>query len=938
MSLSFLQHTAQYLHRHFHDDWEDLCIVLPNRRAGLFLRKHLAEGIDRPHWSPAIFAIEDFMGLLSGLRESESLSLLVDLYSIHRELEKEKAQTFEEFLKWAPQLLADFNDIDRYMIDADELFSYLSEARAMNLWNPEQTPLTEFQKNYLKFYQSLAGYHRLLTQKLLEKGEGYQGQVFRLACERMEKNETALSWKKVVFAGFNALTVAEERVMECLKGQGKADFLRDADHYYTDNPNQEAGFWLRERIAKQGKDEISWIFDDFRTSDHDIEIIGIPDVAGQVKYCGELLSKMTVKPDEKTAIVLPDEKLLIPLLNALPENVETLNITMGLSLKQTSLADLFELLFRARLHTAQMKADPSQIHVLYFRDVLKIFQHPLFVRIAEKRMVDTVPPAELFLRKWQNGRSIFVTLDDLVDEDLFSIGSGFMDPFFRSWVQPEDVVHDLREIIGMVRESEPEDAFAFARMVNQLDQVIATAPGVFTWVTVYQLFRQLIESTSLPFSGEPLTGLQIMGMLETRVLDFDNIILLSCNEGIVPAGKTVHSFIPNDIRKEFGLPGYMQRDAVFAYHFYRLLQRARKVWLLYNTEPDVLGGGEKSRFIHQLLHELPLWNPSARITDKIMITPVLRQPLPEMITISKTGEVRELLLRKAVDGFSPTALNAYRKCSLRFYFSEIAGLKEPEDLTDTVDPKTLGNMVHEALNELYRPYLEKPLTREILHSLNENTGAAVEEAFRKKFSGSAIHYGKNHLMLRVAGFMIRNFLKKESDLVKASAEKGATISVVMLEQILRRTINIPFEDRELTVTIKGFVDRIDRVGDHLQVIDYKTGFTDPKEIHVKEWEDLYHDPLLDKAFQLLSYSWLLPGAERISSLRAGIMSLQKPGNGILNVSVPQEDTSLTHEALNHFEDVISQIIRELYTLDIPFVQTSDPEGCRFCDYSSICRR
>ncbi len=972
---SFLGKTAKHLFERYGSDLSEICIVMPNRRAGLFLNRFLAAELSRPVWAPAMFSVEDFLAKIARMKEVEPIHLLIELYDIHKETDGEKAQLFEEFLSWGPQLLTDFNDIDRYLADAGELFGYLDEVRAINLWNLDKTPLTEFQKNYLAFYHSLGSYYTKLVQRLLSRGEGYQGLVFREASRRIADGTGKVPWSKVVFIGFNALTKAEEQVMTHLHRDGQAEFIWDADRYYLEQSHQEAGSFLRQWLSVWPEKEKRWVSEDFLNGAKEIEVVGVPNVTGQVKFCGELLQLRQLPAGENTAIVLPDESLLMPLLNSLPAEVDELNITMGLPLKHTPLADLLENVLQMHLHAAGMEGSRNSGKRFYFRDVLKILQHPLVTGICRRILGNQFALSEVTARV-RSGNQVFLSKDDLHGSDLFSAELGMLDPFFEPWPGPSEAIPFLRRIVEMVRESiqlpdrsadqkpeslsgevDTENAFVFARLLLQLSEIVNRYPSYFTLKTFCNFFRQLTQSTTLPFYGEPLKGTQIMGMLETRTLDFDNLIILSCNEGLLPSGKTAHSFIPFDIKREFGLPTYHHKDAVYAYHFFRLLQRAKKVWLLYNTEPNLLKGGEKSRFIQQICRELPLYNPAIKIHEQLLVSVLQKnEPYPPII-IAKEGEVLETMVKKARDGFAPTALNAFRNCALRFYFSAIAGLKEPEEAADTIDPKTLGVAVHKALQVLYTLHQHEPLTTAAITTMIAKSDEAVQQAFAEKFKGSSTAFGKNLLLVNVARFMVRNFLNGEMDLVKELSEKGAVMKVELLEQHLRRPIHVCAGEVDFEVIVKGVVDRVDRMGDETRVIDYKTGLSDKTELQVNGWEDLQHDPLLDKGFQLLTYAWLLHEKASKSVMRAGIISLKSLGSGFMTVNVPAplsgnqdavqpgtpkakqpKTDKLGEEEMVAFEAQLKLILEALFDTAVPFLQTESRDVCARCPYISICGR
>ncbi|MBE0647268.1 MAG: PD-(D/E)XK nuclease family protein [Bacteroidales bacterium] len=962
----FLQQTAKYLYETFEDNLSGIAVVLPNRRAGLFLRKHLAGMLQKTSWSPALFSIEEFVAFSSGLREAEQVHSLFEMYKIHQRIEKEKAQSFDEFLNWGGQLLSDFNEIDRYLIDPKALFTYLDEVRAMTVWNPDNAPLTEFQQNYLKFYNSLLSYYSGLTGVLLSRGEAYQGLMFRDACQKMEKGEVKIPWTKVVFAGFNALTASEERIIDHLVKEGVGELLWDADSYYLDDPKQEAGDYLRQWFKKWPEWSHRWKSEDLKSGKKEIGVIGVPDIIGQVKLAGTLLEKWHQEGllNERTAVILPDEKLLLPLLNSLPPGLDAVNITMGLPLSQTPLADLLILVYEMHHHAIRMNPGSKKSGRFYFRDVAKVLQHPYVSRLASANSEGNQFAFRELVEKIKAGQKTFLQRKDLTTEHtgLFGINLTFLDLMFGTWESLEGALTGLQELVEAIvvsfgtnepsiQESDIEQrpkieleyAYAVARILRQLRQMTDESAGFLTWDSLAKFFKQLLDTTMLPFYGEPLKGLQIMGMLETRTLDFDRVVILSCNEGILPSGKNIQSFIPFDVRKDFSLPLYRQQDAVYAYHFYRLLQHSSHLWLLYNTEPGQMGGGDLSRFIRQIETELPRYNPANVIRNEVLVTSLLGREGSPVVEIEKSPDVLEKLWNKASSGFSPTSLNAFRSCSLRFYFSEIAGLKEPEEEEGEIDPRILGSAVHHALMNLYKPFVSRALTVDNLTSMEARVDTEIDAAFKAVFKGDVISTGKNLLLVEVARIMVRKFIRGERQHVEQLAKSGDTLIVELLEKHLSRQLSVTIGRSEKEVRIKGFVDRVDRISGIRRVIDYKTGNVAQKDVAISDWDDLISDPALDKGFQLLTYTWLLEGKPSANLFHAGIISLKKQAPGFMTVTVPDVDGKPKSATIGEYEmlkvgEILGRVVADMFDPDQPFRQTPDEERCTYCPYIAICSR
>ena len=952
---AFLEQTVDYLVSTYGDEVSKLCIVLPNLRAGLFLRKFLAARLKKTIWSPSICSTEDFLTSISGLRPVDQLQLLFKLYGIHRDIEREKAQPFEDFIQWAPQLLSDFDEVDRYLADARHLFSALTDTRAISVWNPENRPLTDFEKQYLKFYNSLYVYYSRLVDGLLENKQAYTGLIYRMASLGIEKFSERLPWKKVVFAGFNALTAAEEKVMDVLYQQGKAEFLWDADEYYLNDITQEAGDFLRHNRKKWGGKDFNWVITGIAGEPKTIRITGVPNNTAQAGLAGELVKTFNT-PDEHTAVVLQDESLLIPLLYSMPSEAGEMNITMGLPLSQTPLGDLLELAFRMHLNRDKFTVNRRNgANLFYFRDVLALLRHPYIAGMAVGLMEGNQFVLEGMLESIAQGNKVFISPEEILNPGtgLFSVHADFLKPLFTIWQKPEDAIDAIKEIIGSFRDHiinnqgslELEYLFAFSKIIHQIDGLLRTHPEtVKTIQTLSRLFTRMVQEVTLPFFGEPLKGIQVMGMLETRTLDFVNLIMLSCNEDLLPRGRTANSFIPSDLKLEFHLPTYRQKDAVYAYHFYRLLQRASNIHLLYNSEPGDLGGGEMSRFLQQIIGELKRVNPSADIREELLVMTLSPSNLFPEISIEKDEHVSELLKAKAEKGLSPTSLNNFRACPLKFYFSDLASLKEPEEMEEEIDNRILGNIVHDALHRLYKGFAGEELDSGSIGSMKARADQAIDEACSKEFNGRDVNYGRNLLLVQVAKMMLKRFLDSEIKTISDLKENGEKLSIVGLEQRLERRLNVPVGNQELNIKVKGFADRIDKTGKNLRIIDYKTGAADKRRTKVVNWEEFALNPNTDHAFQLLAYIWLYyPRINSEIPVQAGILSLRKPKDGLLVVSVPSSGegnlkTELIASDILEFENVLKQVIGAIFDPTVPYTQTSDLKICSKCTYLDLCGR
>jgi CRISPR/Cas system-associated exonuclease Cas4 (RecB family) len=961
----FLEKTADYLYKSYGEKISDLCIVLPNRRGGLFIQKYIGKRIGKTIWSPAIFSIEDFLVNISGLRICDTVQVLFELYEIHKALEGQNAQPFDEFTGWAQQLLNDFNEIDSYLVNAQDLFAFLNEAKALSIWNLDNKPLTDFEKQYLHFFNSLYTYHEQLGIRLISSSLAYPGLLFRRTADQISEIRGKIPWGKIIFTGFNAMTKAEEVIIDSLVSIGKAEMLWDTDAYYMEDEKQEAGFFLRMWKRKWKSQPFNWIEKDFAASVAKINIIGVPLYVGQAKLCGELLSDqlLTDPSSENTAVVMMDEQTLPLLLNSLPPEIKELNITMGLQLRQTPVFDLLDTIFRMHENTGRFdKTRMQDKEMFYYRDILKVLLHPYIAQMAGTLLKGNVFILEELILEVRTGSHVFLSKEELIQSGagIFSGSLGFLEPVFDSWNRPLKTIECLRKIIASLRDGfiagkeegkesrsiqiEIEFLYAFSKIIYRLSTLIEKYDAIRDIRMLHSLFNQIAGLTSLPFYGEPLRGVQIMGMLETRTLDFDNLILLSVNEDLIPSGKTTQSFIPFDIRRHFHLPTYHHKNSIYAYHFYRLIQRAKQVYILYNTESDELGGGEKSRFIKQILQELPKYNPAISIKEEILVTSPLKASSFPDLWVPKTKEVLEMLLKKAETGFSPTSLNHYIQCSLKFYLQDLLGLQEDKEMEETIDSQILGLAIHETLQKLYKPYQGVVLTEEAIDKMMTVYQATLDDSFKKKFKGSDLAYGRNLLLVKVASILVRKFLGKEKELIAGYRSEGKSIIVTFLEKFQSGGIEIEIGDKILDVKLKGFVDRIDKIGEEWKIIDYKSGSVSSSSMKFEEWDELKEDPDLAKVVQLYTYAWLFRKErnEKAVKIIAGIVSLRKLNEGfqqVLSVSSSEKnDSHISEEDLTGFEKILKEILKEIYDFSIPFMQTEDEKRCENCDFVSLCDR
>jgi ATP-dependent helicase/nuclease subunit B len=945
---AFLKTFAETLWKKHQPDLSRVCVVLPNRRGALFLKEYLATAAGKTIFAPEIYSTEDFIYKLSGQEIVDNTEMLFELYQVYTHTLGAEADSFELFSKWAPTLIADFNELDRYLIDAKQLFINLSSIREIENWSLNSTELTEFQQSYIHFWESLGVYYHTLRDKLQSENKSWQGLAYRYVSGHIEGLMKKQNWQTVCFVGFNALNAAEEKIFSHLLHTGQAELFWDADAYYLNDPGQEAGKFLRgyKHAFNADENQFRWISNDLLGTSKRIQVIGAPKNISQAKLAGTLLRDLQKNNQtlRSTALVLADENLLFPVLNSIPETITEINVTMGYPLKNTPMASLFLLLFQVHVNAEKFSKGRKGEKRFYHQDLSRLFRHP-YIRQAFKES-DILN----FLCSYiLDNNVVFIGFNQLEKKcrDQFADDWKQLRVLLLPWNSIADSFKALEETISILRTTfrnrekemsnahatsvETELLFQFHTFLKRLSTLCGKFGHVSELKTLQSLFSQLANSSTIPFYGEPLLGLQVMGMLETRTLDFENIILLSANENILPSGKAQNSFIPFDLKKLFGLPQYTDKDAVFSYHFYRLMQRAGNVYLLYNTESDKFGDGEKSRYVTQLLNELAKQNPQIEVTESLLELNYGSE-LEQAVSIEKDKQVLERLQVLAQRGLSPTLLNTYRKCPLRFYLHYVNGIREKEEVEEEIGADTMGTVMHEVLENLYQPFIGKALQIGDIEAMISGVEVQVKRSFANYFPEEVINTGKNLLAYRVSLKYLKTFLDTELSYLK----KGGELHIAELEKEMSTMLSVNGQP----VLIKGTADRVDRNRKGIRIIDYKTGRADDRELSVNDWSLLLQDSKLDKSFQLLSYAWLYVSENPNlgEPVLSGIITFRELSAGLKTVKAPIKNEMLEKESLDEFAAVLKTLISEMFDAGRPFIQTSDTKNCEFCPFKTFCRR
>jgi hypothetical protein len=901
-----------------HINFSETVFVLPSKRAGLFLKHQLPKVVEQTIFSPPIISIEEFVEQLSQLKNISNTELLFEFYNSYSELtKKEHLDSFESFSKWAQILLQDFNEIDRYLIPQDKIFNYLGAIQDLKHWSLEKNK-TEFVKNYLAFWDKLHNYYNHFTKILLDKNIGYQGLIYREAVKNLESYIQNNPDKQYVFLGFNALNTAEETIIQKLLQNNLAKVYWDIDTVFMDNKKHDAALFTRQHKSKWpyfNNNPFNWVSNNY-SKEKNISVFGIPKNIGQAKYIGSLLKDLqkTNQPLQNTAVVLGDENLLIPVLNSLPKSIDTLNITMGFPLKSIPLASLFEALFHLHKNSSNS---------FYYKDVINIVSHQFIRPLLHFKNIDY---ASKIIETIDNNNLVY--LHTALLRQMANEVGGIIDLLFSGWeISIETGLNNCSQLIIAIKNYldnnkasnllSLEYVFRFNELFNELSRLNSEYHHIKDISTLHSVYKELLSTETLDFQGEPLQGLQIMGMLESRVLDFETVIISSVNEGILPSGKSNNSFIPFDVKLENNLPTYKEKDAVYTYHFYRLLQRAKNIYILYNTEADVLTGGEKSRFITQLELE-GIHNIKHQI-----IAPNVPVINPTLNVISKTDSLQKQIIELANSGFSPSSLTNYIRNPIDFYYQKILKIKEHDDVEETVAANTLGTVVHNTLEDFYKPLTGKTLSVEIIKNLKSKIEEKVTFHFKNEYKEGDITKGKNLIIFEIAKRYVSNFIDLEIKDLKA----GNEIKIIAIEANNEIFIDIP--ELDFPVKLKGKVDRVDQYNGRTRIIDYKTGNVQQTQVEIVNWDELTTDyKKYSKSFQILAYVYMMSQSKDIKlPVEAGIISFKNLSSGFLKFAkkdksgnYAKKDTLITHETIDAFSIELKNIILEICNPNIDFTE------------------
>lgn len=957
---SFLKLVAADLYKHMEGNLAHTAVVFPNKRAGLFFNEYLAQESESPIWSPAYVSISELFRSLSPWEVGDPVKLVCELYKIFRR-ETQSTETLDDFYFWGEMLISDFDDADKNKVDTDKLFSNLQDLRNIMddytfIDDEQEEAIRQFFQNFsierrtalkerfISLWDVLGNIYKGFRESLASQNIAYEGMMYRHVIEHL--NVDKLPYEKYVFVGFNVLNKVEHTLFTQLKDAGKAVFYWDYDEFYMKENRQavthEAGEFIRRNLRDFPSPLSGELFKNL-SKPKEVHYIASSTENAQARYLPQWIRNNLTTPEKETAVVLCNEALLQPVLHSLPAEVKHVNITMGFPLSQTPVYSFLIALLELHTHGFNFKSGRYT-----FQSVVTLLKHPYTRQLTGQ--------AELLEKELTRNNRFYPLPGELGKDEfltrLFTPLSGNLNLCIR-------LSETLQQVAGIYQAntSGTEDTDAFNQLyreslfkayttINRFRTLIEEDELTVQSETFRRLLVKVLSATNIPFHGEPAIGMQVMGVLETRNLDFRHLVLLSVNEGQLPKSGGDSSFIPYNLRKAFGMTTIEHKIAVYAYYFYRLLQRAERITLMYNTSSDGLNRGEWSRFMLQFLIEWP--HPITRQFLEAGQSPQGTSP----ITVEKTPDVMRRM-QSLFDvrtnpkaKFSPSALNYYLDCPLKFYYRYVAGLSAPDEVSAEIDSATFGSIFHYAAEHIYKDLTThgKVINKEALETLLRNEVKLqdyVDTAFKKLFFNVPQNEKPEYNGVQlINSAVIARYLKQllQNDL------RYAPFTFIASEMEVDEPIDIQTPKGVIKSRIGGIIDRMDSKDGTLRIVDYKTGGDADTPPHV---ESLF---IPDKkrsnyVFQTFLYAAIMCRKQPTMKIAPALLYIHRAATETYSPVIQMGEPRKPKEAVEDFSkyekeyrERLQGLLEEIFNPEKSFTQTEIIEKCTYCDFKALCKR
>ncbi len=961
----FLERIAKLLYEQNGGDIRNHCLVFPSRRAGLYFLKYYAALLDKPVWSPSVLTINEFFGSFSELAVADNEILLFELYKVYRELNK-SAEGFDEFYFWGDMLLNDFDDIDKYMANASVLFRNVRDFKNIDyqfgdIEHEQAEIIKRFWKNFepekrspektgfISIWSILNDLYTGFRSILYSGGLAYEGMILRDIAEKYLKgNQPEIKWEKVHFIGFNALNKCELIVMKKLREEGRGDFFWDYDNSYIKAGKlNSAGMFMKRNLKVFGNDmPDDWNYDTHLTAGNENisrKIIETTSDIAQVKLIPDLLGNiqgLTREDAHHTAVILADENLIVPMLTSLPGDIGDINITMGYPLKMTGVYSLIRYLLNLQRNSS---VENGKTYFGY-QEVIEILRHQLISNLIDK-------DKEQIINEITESNLIRITSDFLCRSEILKI-------IFTKTADPHSLSDYLREILAMLPTgggSDTEDSpdqvmqkklinefvYSVMKSVNRLETIVRSPDISFRNETYIRILDKILRNQSVPFTGEPLSGVQIMGFLETRALDFRNIIILSVNEGILPSVSSGSSFIPFSIREAFDLPVINHQESIYAYHFFRLLHRAENVTFIYNSDSTGLRTGEMSRFLTQLKYEQIIKPSVLNLNFDIRTSASIGTEVEKSQLHFKRLQSLYIDDRsKAV--LSPTAINTWLYCRMRFYYRYVNGLKEPEVISPEIDHAIFGQILHRIMKRIYSDHINREVSPGFIEGLIKDKSHLpdiIDRAIAENYNSDTMRpLSGNDIIIKDILFI---YLQR----ILTADRAIAPFTIAGLEEFFSFMLSFQLKGENMEIRTGGNIDRVDRLMGKTRIVDYKTGETAQR---ISSVGDLFVDDRkkdLDGWLQTLLYCEAYLIKNKGVSVRPSIYKIKEltadKSSDILkikedkNSEIMLDDYTTIRES---FLDGLRELIATIFSSEEPFRMTKNINKCVYCPYKGLCQR
>ncbi|MDR3287778.1 MAG: PD-(D/E)XK nuclease family protein [Prevotellaceae bacterium] len=933
----FLELAANDLYRRFGNNLADITVVFPNKRAKNFFNNYLYNSAEKTLWSPNYLTISELIENSATLNVADTLQLVCELYEVYANNTKTN-ENFNDFYFWGEMLLHDFDDIDKQMVDAKQLFQNLQNLKKIQntfdfLDENQQKALEQFFTNFslekqselkqkfIEIWDVLGNIYQQFREKLQEQNLAYEGMLYRSVIENNNINIIEkLNCEKYAFVGFNVLNVCEKELFYLLKKHEKALFYWDYDEYYLRNKNNEAGFFMQDNLREFPSELSPENFKSLSENEKKIRLISSPTENAQARYLHEWTKGLQNIDD--SAVVLCNESLLLPLLYSLPENVSDVNITMGFPLSQTPIYNTINVLI--------------DLQTKGFDKNKKLWNKNYVLEVLQNQYIQTLSPEIKNIKnELQKSNNYKFAIENFYSGDDVKF-------IFKPVENTNDFVNYLIEILKKISQKNTtnnqlynEAIFRTYTALNRFGDLLNNKKLVIEIKILSLLLRRLLSATNVPFAGEPTKGLQIMGILETRNLDFKNILLLSANENLLPKSENEASFIPYNLRRAFGLTTSDKRNSIYAYYFYRLLQRADNITISYCAATKGLNKGEMSRFLLQLLVES---NFNIELFD---IQSQIKLPEISEIKVEKTPEIIRFLKNKYenTDSYlSPRALNMFIDCSLKFYFNYIAKLKLTKDDANT-DSLIFGKVFHKTseiiykkINKFENSYINENDLDTFINN-KELLKNIVDDAMKTEAKiDNEKNYSIQQLIMRD---VIVDYIKKLLEFDKTNIP----FTLFKIEYTLTEKFNFNTPAGNVDVHLGGLVDRCDIKENVMRVVDYKTGGSSKT---IKSIEDLFVSSKNRNsyAFQVFLYSLIIAKQQPEFNVMPSILYINKKLTETEDIQIKfdKEKISDIRQIETDFFNQLSKIISDIFDEKNPFIQTENKDICEYCDFKQICKR